>query len=163
MTIAFNSADDVTVTAPTLVDNQETLIWESAEITNGSNLQHIKLNISYHDINPGPDVGSNALVAILVQEQDDGSFEEIGRQNTPIAKLEQGAKREIIVTSSTDKEEGIDDVIPGFQGIPVRLKSFFDDEASGTLKVCIHALSTDVATNPLVSVRFSVNGARFDV
>lgn len=164
MSFDFDLATNLTLSpASALVDNQETVLWTSAEVTQGSSEHSVKVNVTYDNMLPDPTVAAQGkLVAVLEQKQSDNTWEEIGRQNQAYQAPEQGNKREIIVTPSIAKEEGVDDVIAGMEGEPVKLKSFFNDEATGALRVVIYVKDSDSSSvNAFQSVDVSVSGTRY--
>lgn len=135
--------------------------------------------VKYHAFDPDTsDLVNNTpykfgVVAVLEQEQSDLSWEEIGRQNTPLSELSSGKEREIFVSPlSISTEEGIDTVIVGLNDVNIRLKSAWQDDASGNLRVRIIAmqgLANGDVLDPLaiahafVSTTVSINGSRFTV
>lgn len=169
MAYLFTSADNklVTLNTPLTVD-EPTVIWTSPEVSQGATFKAVSLACVYHNI--APDVSDPAnqpsglrLQFSLEQEQENGSWEEIGRQNTPISKLEQGTKRTIMVSPSIVGEEGVDQFIPGLNdSVPVNIKSKFDESGEGKLRVRLIALD-GLNVNQLASVTFSVHGKRYDL
>ena len=163
MSFEFDLATNQTLTPVTpLVSGVEALLWESEEVSQGGSHHYLKVNVNYSNMLPA-DTGQQKFVAIIMQKQNDGTFEEIGRQNVALVLSEQGLSREIVVNPRISKEEGIDNVIAGMEGEPIKLKSFFNDEATGTLKVCIYVKDNDAGgQNAFQSIDITVNGVRYD-
>ena len=163
----FALADSVVVdlVAP-LIAHEPTVIWTSAEVAQGTTYPNAKVYVQYEAFSPDTDVVSPfnfEVLAIMEQEQADGTWQEIGSQNLPIRKLNQGPTREILVSPTSEAEEGSDQVIAGFGGVPVRLKSVSRGSAEGTLRVVIYAVDYYPAgANPFDGITFSVTGQRFD-
>lgn len=111
------------------------------------------------------------VLAVLEQQQVDLSWEEIGRQNVPLSSTGEGKEREIYVSPiSLSQDEGQDIEILGFDNIPIRKKSSWQDEASGELRVRVvawqgipNAETQETLSNPFESVTLTISGTRFDV
>lgn len=161
-----NGQDEVVTLSTPLVAGEPTVIWASDTVSQGTAYNSLSIYISYKALSP--DTANVApfdfeILATVDQEQNDGSWEELGRQNIGLRKLEQGAVRQIIITPSAQVEEGIDQVIPGINGSISKLKSIFRDDCSGNIRVCLHAVdNAPTGANPLAGVTFSVNGTRYD-
>lgn len=160
------ASDEVVDLSAPLVEGAPTAVWTSATVSQGTSYASVRVFVNYTTLVPDTDLVSPfsfELLAVLEQQQQDSSWEEIGRQNMAIRKLEQGAVREIIVSPSVNSEEGVDQVIAGFAGVPVKLKSMFKDDAQGALRVILYVLDGDPSgPNPFDGVTFSVNGQRYD-
>ena len=168
MAYLFTSADNHQETLVTpLTVGTPTTIWTSAEVTQGATHKAVSVSCIFHNITPDVSQTANQpsglrLQFILEQEQEDGTWEEIGRQNAAITKLEQGQKRVIMVSPSIVQEEGVDQIIPDAIGAPAIIKSKFDEDAEGHLRISLLALDT-LDQNQLTSVTFSVHGKRYDL
>lgn len=162
----FNLASSHTASMPSPYTAGEVVELWSGSIAQGNTYPSVSCYVHYESISPDTDVVSPfdfALLAVLEQEQGDGSYQEVGRQNVELRKLEQGAVRQIVVSPTmTVDEEGVDQVIAGFGGVPQRLKSRFTDESHGSLRVRLLVVDNDpTGPNPFQSVTFSVNGQRY--
>lgn len=161
------SSEVVDLAAP-LSAGVATEIWKSADIGQGTTYSKLKVIVQYEAISPDTSDPANTpynfeMLAVVEQQQADGSWQELGRQNQPIRRLDTGSIREILVLPDAQVEEGIDQVIAGFGGIPVRLKSISRGTAEGTLRVRLFAIDYyPSGANPFDGVTFSVTGQRFD-
>lgn len=168
MSYDFVAANSVTV-APSIGIGTQQVIWSSAEISQGSNLKAVTAACTYEAVTPDGETQtpSGVQMQFVVEVKDSaGGWEEIGRQNTPITKLEQGAVRTILVNPSFGlQEEGVDQFIQGLNGTTANVKSKFDESAEGTLRVCLVAIDRfagDPQPHPFSSVTFSVAVKRYD-
>ena len=162
-TLATNEA--VLVVNP-LSEAVPTNIWTSAEVGQGTTYSNCKVYVTYEAFVPDTSLVSPynfEVIALVEQEQSNGSWQEIGRQNMPIRRLNQGPVREILVSPISNSEEGIDQTIAGFGGVPVRQKSVFKGSCEGTIRVSMWAVDYNpVGLNPFQGVTFSITGQRFD-
>ena len=174
MAYDFVAADNLTVTPdPYIGLDTESVVWSSSTISQGSQFKAVSVSCKFHAINPNADDGGVSPVGVQLQfvvenEDDNGGWEEIGRQNMPIVKLEQGAVRTILISPNFGlQEEGVDQHIQGLNGKIANVKSKFDEGAEGNLRVCLVAIDRSVSppnpnAHPFTSVTFSVNGKRYD-
>lgn len=166
----FSSATSVVASpAEPLNAGEITTIWESDIISQGASYSGLTIKVKYEGFTPDTAVTSPfnfEVTAVVEQQQADNSWEEIGRQNTPIRKLERGAARDILISPGlllTD--EGVDQNIPGLGGSIAKLKSFFKDNAQGDLRVLICVIDYNAngeGLNPFENVTFSISGHRYD-
>ena len=168
MAYLFTAADNVTVLDTVPLDTNH-FLWSSAPIAQGSQFKACSITFVYHEILPDVEVSNPAgisLVAVVEQKQEDESWLEIGRQNTPIVKLEQGRTRTIVINPSLGlAEEGVDQYIQGLNGTTVNVKSKFDESAEGDLRICLLVHDRTVGSpqpHPFTSVTFSCHGRRYD-
>lgn len=166
----FSMANNLALTVPgapaPLPEGEVTELFSQEEGTGGVSSQNLSVYVTYSNFLPDTDVVSGfefELLAIVEQQQDDNSWEEIGRQNTPIRKLEQGAMRQIVIgPNNVGIEEGVDFAIAGFGGVTQKLKSVFNDEASGKIRVRILAVDYNPGgAAPFEGVTVSIHGTRF--
>lgn len=168
MSTQFSLAADEVLATPGSTPLAQGVATElfSEEFSQGGTMQSASVYIDYKAFVPDTLQVSPfnfEILATLEQKQDDNSWEEIGRQNQPIRKTTQGARRQILVSpANAGLEEGVDQIISGFGGNPTRLKSMFNDEATGDLRVRIFALDNAPAgANPFQSVTVDVNVRRY--
>lgn len=150
-----------------LVAGEPRTLWTSDSITNGALNNSVSVFIMFEAIDPDTAVVSPfsfEMVAILEVQNVDNTWTEIARQNTPIRKLRQGAMREIAVSpAATGGDEGVDTVIAGFLGIPVKLKSRYTDSVEGVIRLRMDVVDFwPEGTHPFVSLTFSAYGRRYD-
>ena len=167
--VSFTAADNVTISVPSgLTAGEDHLLWSSTEITQGNQHNSCSVKITYHELLPDPNTFTpfdHELIMIVEEKQDDGSWEEVGRQNQPIRNhTSQAPQRQVLVSPSVNAEEGLDFAIAGFNGIEVKLKSLFRDATDGNpIRICLVLRENQPdTTNALDSVRFSIHGKRFD-
>lgn len=145
------------------------LLWSSTEISTGTQHNSCAVRCVFHSFAPDPEDPNNQpfdhhVRFILEEKQDDGTWQEIARQNQEIRKLSQGPQRTILCSPSVSVEEGVDFNIPGDNGEPFHLKSEFNESTEGNnLRVCLVLLENfPDSDNALDSVTFSVHLKRFD-
>lgn len=138
----------------------------SMEQAQGAAELNVGLYVRYSNI--VPDTANVApfnfeVYALVEQKQADNSWEEIGRQNVGLRKLEQGEVRQIIVGPAVVPDnEGVDQDIPGPGGTIAKKKSYFVDDADGTIRVRVFVVDFDpTGPNPFQSVDVSINGNRY--
>jgi len=166
-TVASSVLMDLGLPPVPLVAEEERILWSSGEITGGALNNSISIFVKYEAIVPDTAVVSPfsfEIVATVETKNADNTWSEIARQNTPIRKLRQGAKREILITPAGGSgDEGIDTVIAGFKGIPLKLKSVYAGSGEGIFRVCVSVVDeTPTGANPFESVTVSISGKRYD-
>ena len=169
-----NAETPMAVGAATVLFEGE-ITGSASDLTNNS----IRVFVKYHGFVPDtselPDGTVQntpyafGVLAVVEQQQEDASWEEIGRQNNTLGEVQSGKEREIYVTPvSIALEEGVDTEILGFANRVIRKKSAWQDDASGTLRVRIVAMqrlanneAEEAIANPFVSTTVSISGTRF--
>lgn len=159
-----------TETVPTgLAAGVPHLLWESdvADAPALADFNSCIVRCSYESFSPDPNLPANQpfdheLLFKVLEKQANGDWVEVGRQNAPIRKLDQGASRTIVVSPDVAVEEGVDQAIAGFSGSNEILKSAFRDATEGDLKVQLWLCEKEPDTpNALDSVTFSVYLKRY--